>query len=94
MLRTAVLLAVVLAMASTGHAQSSGWETDPRYGARFNAYGPSINSDATGRPYTYRDPSGGTNLAPQRVQPNAYGLGIGKDQYGRPVTPHYETGEE
>jgi hypothetical protein len=61
MLRTAVLLAVVLAMASTGNAQSSGWQTDPRYGARPNAYGPGINMDATGRPYTYRDPSGGTS---------------------------------
>jgi hypothetical protein len=50
--------------------------------------------DATGRPYTYRDPTGGSNLEPQRVRPNAYGPGIGMEQYGRPVTPHYETGEE
>jgi hypothetical protein len=51
---------------------------------RPNAYGPGINSDATGRPFVWqpdqgpRDPSG-------QVRPDAYGPGIGMDQYGRPV---------
>jgi hypothetical protein len=91
--RTLVLIVV---LATTASAQTpppgSSWQTDPAYGARPNVYGPGINSDATGRPFTYKDPSGNPNLEPQRVRPNAYGPGIGMDQYGRPVTPDY--GEE
>jgi hypothetical protein len=90
------VLAVGLAVTHAGtaaDAQSESWQTDPRNGARFNTLGPGINSDATGRPFTYRDPSGTTNLEPQRVQPNAYGPGIGMDQYGRPVRPEYGVGK-
>lgn len=51
-----------------------------------NAYGPGINSDATGRPFTFqRDYGyGGEQL---QVTPDAYGPGVGMDQYGRPVRP-------
>jgi len=54
-----------------------------------NAYGPGINSDATGRPFTYQPDFGGNgNPDPTlKVTPNAYGPGVGMDQYGRPVRP-------
>ena len=49
-----------------------------------DAYGPRINSDATGRPFQYR-----TNFDNKPVfgpvVPNGYGLGVHMDQYGRPV---------
>ena len=58
-----------------------------------NAYGPGINSDATGRPFEYVVPG-----QPQdpflQVQPGTLGPGInlrnGTDQYGRPVEPDDE----
>jgi hypothetical protein len=50
-----------------------------------NAYGPGINSDATGRPFTWKPDFGGPALGP--VTPNAYGPGIGMDSTGRPVRP-------
>ena len=54
-----------------------------------NAYGPGINSDATGRPFTYQPEFGGTGHPDPtlKVTPNAYGPGVGMDQYGRPVKP-------
>lgn len=54
-----------------------------------NTYGPGINSDATGRPFTWQ-PQQGHQVQPnqfQQVQPNVYGPGIGMNQYGQPVTP-------
>jgi hypothetical protein len=54
--------------------------------AQQNVYGPGINSDATGRPYTWEPGSGPADrLSP--VRPDAYGPGIGMDAYGRPVQP-------
>ena len=54
--------------------------------AQPNAYGPGINSDATGRPFTWEPLPGNGPADPfSRVRPNAYGPGIGMDQYGRPV---------
>lgn len=51
-----------------------------------NAYGPGINSDATGRPFVWQPQSGFGSAGPVgNVVPNAYGPGIGMDQYGRPV---------
>lgn len=50
-----------------------------------NAYGPGINSDATGRPFIWRPDFGGPALGP--IQPNAYGPGVGMDATGRPVRP-------
>jgi serine/threonine-protein kinase len=53
-----------------------------------NAYGPGINSDATGRPFTWQPSPGSDPADPlSRVSPDAYGPGIGMDQYGRPVQP-------
>ncbi|HBP86129.1 MAG TPA: hypothetical protein DD706_00355 [Nitrospiraceae bacterium] len=54
-----------------------------------NAYGPGINSDATGRPFTYQPDFGASGFPGPtlKVKPNAYGPGVGMDQYGRPVRP-------
>jgi hypothetical protein len=54
-----------------------------------NAYGPGINSDATGRPFSWQPQgSGPQSFDPfLKVKPNAYGPGIGMDQYSRPVRP-------
>lgn len=51
-----------------------------------NAYGPGINSDATGRPFIWQPlPGNGPADPNSNVTPDAYGPGIGMDQYGRPV---------
>jgi hypothetical protein len=54
-----------------------------------NAYGPGINSDATGRPFTWQPQGPGPQSFDPflKVKPDAYGLGVGMDQYGRPVRP-------
>lgn len=55
---------------------------------RPNAYGPGINSAATGRPFSWQTSPGYGPADPlSNVTPNAYGPGIGMDQYGRPVRP-------
>jgi hypothetical protein len=51
---------------------------------RANAYGPGINSDATGRPFTWQ-PTYGAGPALCPITPNAYGPGIRMDGTGRPV---------
>ena len=53
--------------------------------ATLNAYGPGINSDATGRSFYWRPDFGGPALGP--ITPNAFGPGIGMDGTGRPVRP-------
>lgn len=53
--------------------------------ATLNAYGPGINSDATGRPFYWRPDFGGPALGP--ITPNAYGPGVGMDGTGRAVRP-------
>jgi hypothetical protein len=58
--------------------------------ARRNAYGPGLDSDATGRPFFWaprQSPAGVPSLPDPtlRVKPDAYGLGVGADQYGRPM---------
>jgi hypothetical protein len=54
-----------------------------------NAYGPGVNSDATGRPFTDQPDFGGSGHPDPtlKVTPNVYGPGVGMDQYGRPVRP-------
>lgn len=53
---------------------------------RSNAYGPGINSDATGRPFTWQStPGHGAADSVSRVRPDVYGPGVGMDQYGRPL---------
>jgi len=74
--------------------QQSGLIPTPNGGALFtpitpNAYGPGLNSDATGRPFVWTL-QGSHSAVPDptlRVKPNAYGPGVGMDQYGRPVRP-------
>ena len=51
-----------------------------------NVYGPGINSDATGKPFTWSTPGGQFDPL-LKPQPRSYGPGIGMDQYGRPLTP-------
>lgn len=57
---------------------------------KSNTYGPGINSDATGRPFTWQPqtPQVGPTIPDPtlKVRPDVYGPGIGTDQYGRPVT--------
>ncbi|MCX6357432.1 MAG: hypothetical protein NT045_06105 [Candidatus Aureabacteria bacterium] len=59
--------------------------------ARHNAYGPGIESDATGRPFFWAPKNDGAesrSAVPDgtlKVKPDAYGLGVGSDQYGRPM---------
>lgn len=83
---------------STGPQQSIGANTQPanQLGAngsflgpyRSNAYGPGLNSDATGRPFIWQpEPGQGPPDPFATVRPNAYGPGIGMDQFGRPVQP-------
>jgi hypothetical protein len=52
-----------------------------------DAYGPGINSDATGRPFRWETQDGQTLPPGSEVEPDGYGLGVGKDQFGRPVKP-------
>ena len=67
---------------------SSSWDNQDTYIQPFkkDAYGPGINSDATGRPFEWQTEDGRTDPLLD-VKPNAYGPGIGADQYGRPVKP-------
>jgi hypothetical protein len=51
---------------------------------RPNAYGPGINSDATGRPFIWQSDQGPTDPS-AKVRPDVFGPGIGMDQYGTPV---------
>lgn len=53
-----------------------------------NTYGPGINSDATGRPFTWQPSPGYGPADPlSRVRPDVFGPGVGMDEYGRPVQP-------
>ena len=55
-----------------------------------NAYGQGINSDATGRPFTWKPQYGGSSIPDStiQVQPYNYGQGLSMDQYGRPLVPY------
>ena len=59
------------------------YSTDPASSYTPDAYGPGINSDATGRPFIWKPDFGGPALGP--IKPDAYGPGIGMDATGRPV---------
>ncbi len=52
-----------------------------------DAYGPGVNSDATGQPFKWQTQDGKTISPIIDVEPDAYGPGIGMDEYGRPVRP-------
>ena len=52
-----------------------------------DVYGRGINSDATGRPFSWQA-EGETQPNPLlQVKPNGYGPGVGSDQLGRPARP-------
>jgi hypothetical protein len=51
---------------------------------RPNAYGPGVNSDATGRPFVWKPDQGPADPF-AKVRPDVFGPGIGMDQYGRAV---------
>lgn len=58
--------------------------------AKKDAYGPGVDSDATGRPFYWAPKDQPASIpsrpdATLRVKPDAYGPGTGSDQYGRPV---------
>ena len=84
-----ILVIIVLLLPVSVFAQSSG----PNAGGllepyQSDAYGPGINSDATGRPFSWQPLPGNGPADPlSDVRPDAYGPGIGMDQYGRPVQP-------
>jgi hypothetical protein len=84
-----ILVIIALLLPVSALAQSSG----PNGGGflepyQSNAYGPGINSDGTGRPFSWQPLPGNGPADPHSdVRPDAYGPGIGMDQYGRPVEP-------
>jgi hypothetical protein len=80
-----VLIVLVLLWPASIFAQTADGYLKPY---QPNAYGPGINSDATGRPFSWQPVPGNGPVDPlSRVRPDAYGPGIGMDQYGRPVQP-------
>jgi hypothetical protein len=84
-----IVVIIMLLLPVSVLAQSSG----PNAGGflepyQSDAYGPGINSDATGRPFSWQPLTGNGPADPlSNVRPDAYGPGIGMDQYGRPVQP-------
>jgi hypothetical protein len=54
---------------------------------RSDAYGPGVNSDATGRPFRWETRDGEAVPPGVKVKPDGYGPGIGQDEFGRPVKP-------
>jgi hypothetical protein len=68
---------------------NSSWDNQDTFLGPYNsdAYGPEINSDATGRPFRWKTQDGQTPPPGSAVEPDGYGLGVGKDQFGRPVKP-------
>ena len=90
-LALALLAAAPAARAGDGDRYEVGVSSDGMLPpARRNAYGPGLDSDATGRPFFWapkHSPAGAPSLPDPtlRVKPDAYGPGVGSDQYGRPV---------
>jgi hypothetical protein len=63
------------------------WMTDPRFGARRDAFGPGVHMDATGG--VSRDSVPDAWLFPP-FRHDAYGPGLGSDGTGRLVVPERE----
>jgi hypothetical protein len=84
------VLFVVVALLLPGAAVAQQSGTNPQFLQPYqaNAFGPGINSDATGRPFVWRPSPGYGPANPlSNVTPNVYGPGTGMDEYGRPVQP-------
>ena len=80
-----VLFALTLLWPVVALAQNAGPFLEPY---QSSAYGPGINSDATGRPFVWQpSPGNGPPDPSSDVRPDAYGPGVGMDQYGRAVEP-------
>lgn len=73
----------------SGTSFNSSWDNHDTFISpyRDDAYGPGVNSDATGRPFQWKTRNGQTPPPGSEVEPNGYGLGVGKDQFGRPIKP-------
>jgi hypothetical protein len=89
------LLLVLLLLAAVP-AQAQVYPSDPPIFEPFqkDAYGPGVNSDATGRPFSWQ-PQGRDAAQPDpTIAPrvNQYGLGQSADQYGRPIEPRMGQG--
>ena len=87
MLAALFVLAALPALAQTGHLSPAPGLLPP---LQSNTYGPGINSDSAGRPFTWQPqiPQAGPSIPDPtlNVRPDVYGPGVGSDQYGRPVT--------
>jgi hypothetical protein len=83
----AVLLGAAILLPGTrlaGAEELAPWMTDPRLGARRDAFGPGVHMDATGG--VYRDSVPDAWLFPP-FRHDAYGPGLGSDGTGRLVVP-------
>ena len=86
-----LLLIITILLLMTVPALAQVYPSNPPLFEPFeqNAYGPGVNSDATGRPF-YWAPQGQEGSRPDptlQPQVNQYGLGKSADQYGRPIEP-------
>ncbi len=91
----ACLVLLILLLAAVP-AQAQVYPSDPPIFEPFqkDAYGPGVNSDATGRPFSWQ-PQGRDAAQPDpTIAPrvNQYGLGQSADQYGRPIEPRMGQG--
>jgi hypothetical protein len=88
-MRLLFVIAILLLMAVPAMAQLYPSNPPLYEPIQQNAYGPGVNSDATGRPF-YWAPQGQDSSRPDpTLQPqiNQYGYGKSADQYGRPIEP-------
>jgi hypothetical protein len=87
MLAALLLLLAPPALAQTGQLTPAPALLPPY---QTNTYGPGINSDSTGRPFTWQPQTPqAVPIMPAptlNIRPDVYGPGVGSDQYGRPVT--------
>ena len=73
-----IVLAVLTPVSVLAQQPNAGGFMQPYHP---NAYGPGINSDATGRPFSWQTQPGYGPADPlSNVRPDAYGPGIGMDQ--------------
>jgi hypothetical protein len=81
------LLGTALLLGTTGlvaAGELAPWQTDPRFGAKRDAFGPGVHMDATGG--VYRDSLPDAWLFPPVIH-DGYGAGVDRDGLGRPVVP-------
>lgn len=91
-----LLIVIAMLLLITAPALAQVYPSNPPLFEPFesNAYGPGVNSDATGRPFHWA-PEGQQQTRPDpTIQPNLNQFGFGKsaDQYGRPIEPRMGSG--